>query len=243
MRFMLRSSRTILQDYKGTSSLAQDSRRLAFAKKVRLASRLCVALVATLSLLNCGGGLPSSPNVRETCSGYPPWETSDYVLPYPVGTAYQVHQGNCSGFGHSGFWKYSYDFTMPIGTTVTAARGGQVLYEAGGAHDGETALTNLVTIQHEDGSVAVYSHLTFHGPLVVAGQMVNAGDPVGKSGNTGNTGGFPHLHFSVHPCGKLPGLPGGDDFSCPSIPVTFKNTNPNPEGLLQGSIYPALPYP
>jgi murein DD-endopeptidase MepM/ murein hydrolase activator NlpD len=210
----------------------------------RRLSSACLILGLVLSpfLLGCGNGGSTTPRILETCSGFAPWETSDYVLPYPVGTEYQVHQGNCSGFGHSGFWKYGNDFAMPIGTLVTAARGGQVLYEAGGAHDGDASLTNLVTIQHADGSVAVYSHLTFNGPLVVAGQMVNAGDPVGHSGNTGNTGGFPHLHFSLHPCGKLPGLPGGDNSSCPSIPVTFRNTNPNPDGLLQGMTYPALPY-
>lgn len=199
-------------------------------------------LALTSALLSCGGSSPTPLAPRDTCTGFPAWETSDYVLPYPVGTAYRVNQANCSGFGHAGFWKYGYDFAMPIGTLVTAARRGQVLYAAGGAQDGDRTRTNLVTVEHEDGTVAVYSHLTFNGALVSEGQAVEAGDSVGLSGNTGNTGGFPHLHFSVHPCAALPGLPGGNNTSCPSRPVTFRNTDANPEGLQPDRVYMALPY-
>lgn len=148
-------------------------------------------------------------------------------------------QSNCSGFGHSGFWKYGYDFAMPIGSLVTAARDGRVVNSEGGGSDGDRSRTNLVTIAHDDGTVAVYSHLTRGGALVSAGAVVAAGDAIGRSGNTGNTGGFPHLHFSVHPCAKLPDLPGGDETSCPTTPVTFRNTSPNPEGLVAGRTYTA----
>ena len=86
----------------------------------------------------------------------------------------------------------------------------------------------------------LYSHLTRGGALVAVGQTVAAGDAVGRSGNTGNTGGFPHLHFSLHPCAMLPGLPGGDESSCPSIPLTFRNTDANPQGLVAGRSYRAL---
>jgi len=75
---------------------------------------------------------------------------------------------------------------------------------------------------------------------VSVGTLVEAGDGIGRSGDAGNTGGFPHLHFSLHPCGKLPGLPGGDESSCPTIPVTFRNAAPNPEGLVAGRSYTAF---
>src|SRR5689334_2390601 len=61
-----------------------------------------------------------------SCGPFPEWQTSPYVLPYPAGSAYYVSQANCSSGGHRGPYKFSYDFVMPVGTTVTAARAGVV---------------------------------------------------------------------------------------------------------------------
>ncbi|MGD8930742.1 MAG: M23 family metallopeptidase [Lysobacterales bacterium] len=182
-------------------------------------------------LTSLARGFPPRPDLvrSSACGDFPAWETSDYILPYPPGRAYRLNQGNCSGFGHSGFWRYGYDFEMPIGTTVTAARDGIVIFTNESAVDGDPNGTNLITIRHEDGTVALYSHLTQNGVLVEPGEYVRAGQEIGLSGNTGNTGGLPHLHFSLHPCASLPGLPGSVD--CPSIPVTFRNTDANPHGL------------
>ncbi len=118
------------------------------------------------------------------------WENSNYVLPYPIGKSYYVNQANCSGYGHSGFWNHGYDFTMQIGTIITAARSGTVGWANDGCPDGTVSCTNLITIIHEDGTVAVYSHLTNGGVLVKSGDLVEVGDTIGKSGNTGNTGGL-----------------------------------------------------
>lgn len=175
----------------------------------------------------------------DTCGPFGAWETSDHLLPYPVGASYTVNQANCSGFGHSGFWKHGYDFTMPIGTPITASREGTVGWANDGCPDFETSCTNLITVIHDDGTVALYSHLTPGGVLVVSGQTVVAGEEIGRSGVTGNTGGLPHLHFSLHPCNELPGLPGAGD--CPTIPVNFRNTDPNPRGLEPRRAYEALP--
>jgi murein DD-endopeptidase MepM/ murein hydrolase activator NlpD len=165
------------------------------------------------------------------------WERSLYVLPFPVGEKYYVNQANCSGYGHSNFWNHGYDFTMQIGTIITASRSGIVGWAKDGCRDGDKSCTNLITIIHPDGTVAVYSHLTKGGVLVKSGDRVEAGDTIGKSGNSGNTGGLPHLHFSVHPCNELPGLPNAGE--CPSIPVNFRNTDPNPNGLDAHKYYQA----
>jgi glutamine cyclotransferase len=92
------------------------------------------AAALALLTMDCGQDTPTTPFASrvDVCEGFPPWESSAYVLPYPVGSAFVVNQANCSGFGHSGFWKYGYDFTMQIGTLVTAARGGRVLHSEGG---------------------------------------------------------------------------------------------------------------
>ncbi len=173
-------------------------------------------------------------NVSE-CGPFGDWSTSPYRLPYPVGAAYHVNQANCSGFGHSAFWKHGYDFIMAIGTEVAAARSGIVGWANDGCNDGNSSCTNLITVIHDDGTVALYSHLTNGGVLVSSGDPVTAGQVIGRSGNTGNTGGLPHLHFSLHPCNELPGLPSAGD--CPTLPLNFRNTDPNPHGLRHGVTY------
>ena len=194
----------------------------------------------TLLVGACGGGGGSLPPAAQACDDAVPTAQSQYVLPYTVSESYRVNQANCSGFGHSDFWQYGYDFVMDIGTVVTAARSGTVIHAQDGATDGDRTRTNLITIEHADGTVALYSHLTLNGVLVTAGQDVNAGDTIGLSGDTGNTGGLPHLHFSLHPCSDLPGLPGAG--SCPSIFANFRNTSSNDNGLDAGRSYVALPF-
>jgi murein DD-endopeptidase MepM/ murein hydrolase activator NlpD len=180
----------------------------------------------------------------ERCVGYPPAVSSPYVLPYPVGLSYAVAQGNCSGYGHSGFWKFSYDFAMPMGTVVTAARGGLVFVAVEsnpdtGPHD-MTVPPNLVLVRHDDSTVAVYSHLMQGGVRVRVGERVIAGDTLALSGNSGYTGGFPHLHFSIHACDRLPGFVPVPD--CPALATTFANARPRIFGpLLSTFSYRAAP--
>jgi hypothetical protein len=47
-------------------------------------------------------------------------------------------------------------------------------------------------------------------------------------------GGLPHLHFHLCPCSELV------DYG--TLPVTFRNTDANPNGLLPRRNYRALPY-
>lgn len=170
-------------------------------------------------------------NQYPACGGYADWETSPYVLPYPVGESYAVHQGNCSLGGHHGVFRYSYDFLMPIGAPVTAARAGVVAETLEGHADGD-AVENWVKVRHADGTLAAYSHL--HSVLVVVGEAVAAGEALGLSGNTGQTGGVPHLHFHVSNC--------SEPVNCGTLPVTFHNTAPNPDGLSARQSYRALAY-
>jgi murein DD-endopeptidase MepM/ murein hydrolase activator NlpD len=122
---------------------------------------------------------------------------------------------------------------MPVGTTVTAARAGEVTdirMEFRDSQRGEDE-SNWVRIQHADGTIASYVHLTERGALVKVGDVVVIGQPIGLSGNTGNTSRWPHLHFHVRRCS-----------SCATLPVTFRNTDANPEGLNAQRFYLALPY-
>jgi murein DD-endopeptidase MepM/ murein hydrolase activator NlpD len=164
------------------------------------------------------------------CGGYPERAASPYVLPYPAGDAYPLHQANCTLGGHHGVYRYSYDFLLPIGATVTAARGGVVAAVLDGFEDGG-ATENWVKIEHADGTLAAYSHL--HSLLVVIGQRVEAGQPIGLSGNTGRTGGVPHLHFHISTC--------SEPMSCGTLPVSFRNADPAGDRLRAGQVYRALP--
>ncbi len=212
-------------------------RRAAFSRVYQVA-----AVVLPGCAAGCRSEVATAP-IHEVCGGYGAAGASPYTLPYPIGASYRVVQGNCSGYGHSGFWAYSYDFDMPVGSIVTAARGGTVYYAYSAARDDgphdSTARPNLVLIRHDDSTVAVYSHLMHDGVRVQAGQVVVRGDTLALSGNTGYTANHPHLHFSIHACESLPGF--ATQPQCPALPMVFRNAEPQPDGpLVQGSSYRAI---
>jgi len=202
-----------------------------------------VAFVLALAVAAAGcGSSPGAPDAIETCEGFGDWQSSPYVLPFAVGASFFVDQGNCSppGNGHRGVTKFGYDFLMPIGTPVHAARGGVVTAVDESHFDGQVAATgfdNIVVIRHDDGTTALYGHFTHDGAAVNVGDRVAQGALVGYSGNTGNTANKPHLHFSAASCD--PWALG--TASCPTLPVNFRNTDANPRGLDQGRSYVANP--
>jgi murein DD-endopeptidase MepM/ murein hydrolase activator NlpD len=180
-------------------------------------------------ILGCGSPSPTAPG--EDCSGFGDWRASPYVLPYPAGASYLVDQGNCSpaGNGHRGPARYGYDFLMPIGSLIVAARAGVVVQVEESHRDGEVAPTgfdNLLVVEHDDGTTALYGHLTNEGALVERGDRVEQSALIARSGNTGNTGNKAHLHFSVAPCDPV----ARGTSACPTLPVNFRNTEANPEG-------------
>lgn len=170
------------------------------------------------------------------CPGgsYPDWDTSYYVLPYPVGKAYPVNLSHCTSSYHAQGQpdQYAIDFDMPIGTRITVARDGSVVHVEETGHDGGFP-NNLVVIKHFDNTYALYMHLTFEGAAVAVGDEVLQGDTLGFSGSTGLAG-YPHLHFIV--------TQGDWQYPYTGVPYNFKNTDPNPRSLEMGKTYPAYPY-
>lgn len=158
-----------------------------------------------------------------------------YVLPYPIGKTYTCSQGFNTSFSHFGTFSYSVDFGMPIGTLVTAARSGRIVYilESYSDNDQIEGHENVVIVMHEDSTYARYVHLTFNGALVDMNQMVIPGDTIGLSGSSGANA-APHLHFDVTKT-----FNGRSD---QTIPFDFRNTISHPNGLQRGVIYEALPY-
>ena len=89
------------------------------------------------------------------------------------------------------------DFALPVGSTVRAMSSGKVV-SAG--FDGPFG--NKVVIEYWDGTVTWYCHLSSYD--VKAGDTVNAGEIVARSGNTGHSTG-PHLHLAgVYGVGSVP---------------------------------------
>jgi murein DD-endopeptidase MepM/ murein hydrolase activator NlpD len=123
-----------------------------------------------------------------------------YRMPFGGDAPRPVGQGVGGSYSHQGPSRYAFDFTMPWGTPVLAARGGVVVAVRDDARASRAMRrlydkANAVEVLHADGTIATYAHLQ-RGALVEVGQRVVAGERVGLSGDTGFSTG-PHLHFMV----------------------------------------------
>lgn len=97
-------------------------------------------------------------------------------------------------WGATGSWSRYHtgqDLSAAQGTSVYAAAGGRVVPANGGSWAG-----THVVVQHPDGSATLYAHLS--AVSVQHGQPVEAGQQLGKVGQTGRAFG-PHLHFEYYP--------------------------------------------
>ena len=165
---------------------------------------------------------------------------SPYILPYPVGSSYRLMQGYCySEGGHRN--QLAYDFETPVGTQVIAARSGLVMQVRSDLPDDgkqpQSGQHNHIMIKHDDGTVAFYAHLKQNSIIVKVGDYVFQGQPIAKSGNSGNTQGLPHLHFGVYE-----GWPAKEGFD---VAVNFRNaegTLDQRKGLRPGGYFKALSF-
>ena len=201
---------------------------------------LLASIVGVVAACRGGGSSPTAPIGGVSCLdravfGSP--QDSPYILPYPVGTAYSVMQTYCGPLSHGGDNQLAYDFWMPIGEELIAARGGIVRevierYEDQNVNGREF---NRIYIEHADGSSAFYAHLTLNGAVVEVGDQVMAGELIGLNGETGTD--VPHLHFGVYRTWP----PRQDD----DLPINFRNAQGplDARGGLQVDVsYLALPY-
>ncbi len=158
-------------------------------------------------------------------------EAARYRIPFGGKAPRRLTQGGNGGFSHRG--RTAYDFRMPVGTPILAARGGVVakvvdVYTRGGRRRSLAGKANRVMIAHDDGSVALYVHLS-KGAVVSTGDRVVAGQRLGLSGNTGYTTG-PHLHFEVYAA-----VSGQVDTE--SISIRFDDGSPRGTTPVAGSYY------
>ena len=120
----------------------------------------------------------------------PPTATGSYIWPskssYVVTSQYGWRTIALYGYSrfHAGI-----DIGASMGSSILAADGGNVIVSA---YDG--GYGNYVMINHGDGRVTLYAHMSSRG--VAVGQTVTQGQYIGTVGSTGNSTG-PHLHFEV----------------------------------------------
>jgi hypothetical protein len=158
-----------------------------------------------------------------------------YRLPYPPERHWIVSQGSFGRFSHgegSGD-EYSIDWTMPSSSPVCAARGGRVIAVKqnstvnGRGHQFDVD-TNYILLRHADGTCGEYLHIETDGATVKVGQEVEAGQSIGRSGNTGNSS-EPHLHFGV--------FTNIDALTRTSFPIRWQTRNGLTNRLVEGRTY------
>ncbi|HOJ33303.1 MAG TPA: peptidoglycan DD-metalloendopeptidase family protein [Candidatus Hydrogenedentes bacterium] len=102
------------------------------------------------------------------------------------------------------------DIAAPYGSTVVATGRGVVISAAY-----ESYLGNTVRIDHGDGLVTVYAHLS--SMSVSVGEHVNRGDEIGKVGTSGRTTGA-HLHYEV----RINGQPTNPELYLPRMKLAYQ---------------------
>lgn len=130
-----------------------------------------------------------------------------YISPIPGRTKANITTGYYGYKNHTGV-----DFACSGGTPIVAVKSGTVVTS--------TALRNsrgqyrsygeYVVIDHHDGTMTLYAHMSPGSRAVSSGQSVSQGQQIGKVGTTGNSSGN-HLHFEVRiggsPVNPTPYLP------------------------------------
>ncbi len=84
------------------------------------------------------------------------------------------------------------DFGVPVGTPVFAAADGVVTGATPTGCGG-----NMAVVQHDNGWITRYFHLSAYAPGLHAGQRVTQGFVLGLSGTTGTCTTGPHLHYEL----------------------------------------------
>ncbi|MHC4064426.1 MAG: peptidoglycan DD-metalloendopeptidase family protein [Planctomycetota bacterium] len=124
-----------------------------------------------------------------------------FFLPWGRGETKTIGQANDGEFSHQE--RFAWDVPADIGTPVLAVAAGRVIKVVDqlpnnppGVAGSPTDPANTVQIDHGNGFQSLYAHLDQFGTVVLPGQVVAAGQYLGRSGNSGYGTG-PHLHYEV----------------------------------------------
>lgn len=181
------------------------------------------ALVSSLTLIAAivpAINIPGRPGTEPPLFPAPP----GYVLPWAGGEIHGVTQGEETTFTHNGLTAYAFDFDLSY-VTVVATRSGKVVSTYAGSNSGGCSRyysnsTNYILIDHGDGTAGLYMHLAYNAVSVRPGDLVEQGQPIAVSGETGVTCSDdgrdpgPHLHFQVERFDP-------DHYLTQSLPIAF----------------------
>ncbi len=135
---------------------------------------------------------------------YPVSNVFDHKFPFP----FEASGGDqLSWWGDSIVMGYdghrAYDWRMPEGTRLAAAAAGEVVsagsqtYFCPNPTVNRNVTGNSVTLRHEQNGFVIYTGYAHMSEVFVdVGESVEAGDTIGRSGNTGCST-APHLHLNV----------------------------------------------
>lgn len=127
--------------------------------------------------------LPSRPSTSDSIgSGIAAQVQGTGVFVWPVGFR-RITQ-------HYWYGHPAIDVGLPEGNSVVASDTGTVTWAGWNVY----GYGNLIVINHGNGYETYYAHLS--GINVYPGQVVNQGQLIGYSGNTGRSSG-PHIHFEI----------------------------------------------
>lgn len=101
--------------------------------------------------------------------------------------AEHVHRARVNGWQN---YNGGIDWAVATGTSIKAAQAGKVTM----ARNDATGYGTHLRIQHDEGYLTIYGHMMKF--KVKVGDVVQAGDVIGQSDNTGFSTG-PHLHFEL----------------------------------------------
>jgi len=204
----------------------------------------------TITAAACGADTPAAPksehvapSTQQECLAQAVFDEagqSPYCLPWEEGGTREVSQSYCSPPGWSHHIRHAYDFLMPLGTEVRAARAGLVveLREHWADDDRTGGHENMVSLRHEDETISLYLHMQQDGIIVQMGDWVSKGGLLGFSGSSGDTQGIPHLHFQVCLLSGMCSWQTGEH----TLPVNFSNAEGVFDargGLATGTAYTA----
>lgn len=135
------------------------------------------------SYLLSGGGSSSSSSAKVK---EPVYRELSYI--YPFDNQYRITSGWRDDKERTALHD-AIDIGAPYGTPVKASNAGTVIFAG---WTGDDSYGNYVEIDHGNGSVTTYGHLS--SIAVSAGQTVDRGQKIGEVGSTGRSTG-PHLDF------------------------------------------------
>ena len=177
----------------------------------------CISLLAALSALMLGAcdtpddGAPSIPP-DHPCPAWAlaPVDVSEWAaerdggapvplalaLPFEAGVIAKVSQGTDQPPTHEGTLAWAVDFAVPVDTLIVAAAPGVVVLvrDDSDRHGVDASFVNdanWLVVDHGGGLFTSYVHLATDSAVVRAGDHVAAGEPLARTGLSGQLAG-PH---------------------------------------------------